>query len=186
LIPLLISYQKLKGKNIRIDAERDFAIKKELGIIKKEIVKNKESVSKVKPYRNELLKYFEDLFDRFEEVEKPKNDINVKDNENYIYFKFKVKLVDKDEYLDSSELNHLIIDASDKLKRLLVECKVLSYSEVDKLIHGYYLRLPYSRIDIKTHVISLHRSKEKVLVGNNPFREVLNYFLEEISSLIST
>ncbi|KKL67172.1 hypothetical protein LCGC14_2137650 [marine sediment metagenome] len=185
LIPLLISYQKLKGKNIRIDPERDFAIKKEIGIIKKEFIQNKEIISKVKPYRNELLKYFEDLLDRFEEVEKPKNDINVRNNENYIYFKFKVKSIDKEGYLDSNELNHLIIDASDKLKRLLVECKVLSYSEVDKLIHGYYLRLPYSRVDIKTHSISLHRSKENVLGGNNSFREVLNYFLEEISSLIS-
>jgi len=104
---------------------------------------------------------------------------------NYRYFKYKVKSTDKDGYLDSSELNHLIIDASDKLKRLLVECNVLSYNEADKLIHGYYLRLPYSRIDIKTHVISLHRSKENVLIGKNPFNAVLNYFLEEISSLIS-
>lgn len=96
-----------------------------------------------------------------------------------------MKSIDKNDYLDSSELNHLIIDASDRLKRLLVECNVLSYSEVDKLIHGYFLKLPYSRIQIKTHVISLHRSKENALSGKDGFNEVLNYFLEELSSLIS-
>ncbi len=185
LTPLLISYQKLKGKKIKIDANREFVIKKELGIIKKEHIQKKKVVSKDKPYEKELLKYFEDLFDRIEEVEKPKNDINVKDNVNYLYFKYKVKSWDKDEYLDSNELKHLIIDASDRLKRLLVECKVLSYSEVDELIHGNYLKLPYSRVKIIPHVISLHRSKENLLSGNDPFREVLNYFLEELLSLIS-
>jgi len=36
LTPLLISYHKLKGKNIKIDPQREYVIKKELGIIKKD------------------------------------------------------------------------------------------------------------------------------------------------------
>ncbi len=185
LTPLLISYHKLKGKNIKINPQREFVIKKELGIIKKEQIQNSKNGSKAKPYEKEILKYFEDLFERFEEIEKPQNDINVENNANYIYFKYKVKTFIKNEYLDSNELKHLIIDASDRLKRLLVDFEVLSFSDVNELIHGYYLKLPYSRVEIKPHMISLHRSKETVLNGKDSFRKVLNYFLEELSSLLS-
>ncbi len=188
LEPLLISYKNLRGKIPSIDPKRKFKIKDDLGLIPRKTKiedKKKNSRKKVINSNSRQSQFFKDLFNRFEEAEKPKNDNNFKDNSNYRYLCYKVKSVDKQTYLDTNDFKHLIIQASEELKRFLVENGVLSFNEATALISGYYLRIPYTKIKIEQGKISVHRSHKDLVKGPLSLDETIQYFLKQLENLIS-
>ncbi len=191
---LLISFQKLKQIKISIDPDRQALIKEKLGIKKKEkrkeipkqpkkVVKIRKNENKEKKIIQELFDYFIVLFNHFEEVEKPKNNNEYKNNRNYLYFKYKLKKSGKNEYYDADDLKHKIVDATDKLKRYLVKLGYYNYSDVKELIKGYYLKLPVSGIRIEQNKISIHKSKEQLLEDPTNMKSCLKYFIYELESL---
>ena len=205
---LLVSYDKLKGKNHEIESERLILIKKKFGLIKrkpgkkkkkkvfkkKKLNKNREDKRKMQVETKENIRikeiwYFYDfltnLFNLMEPIEKPENDLNFKDNRNYIYFKYQLKDEESSRDLTNEEVKHVIIDASDKIKRFYIELGFFpTINEVNEYISGYHLKLLYSRIKIEVNKVSVHRSKESLIPSPKNLKTVLSYFLSEIKKLI--
>ncbi|MHA1489130.1 MAG: hypothetical protein ACTSRI_05700 [Promethearchaeota archaeon] len=69
---------------------------------------------------NDFFQYLYKLFNRFEEIKKPINDRNFINNANYIYYKYKIWDEQHVNFLEENEVKHLIIEASDKLKNLIL------------------------------------------------------------------
>ncbi len=204
---LLVSYDKLKGKNIEIELERLIQIKKKFGLIKRqkkkkklkifkkkklnkkqEDKKNKQVQTKENIRKKEVWNFYDflkDLFNRMEPIEKLENDLNFKDNRNYIYFKYQLKNEERSRDLTNEEAKHVIIDASDKIKRFYIDLGFFpTINEVNEYIPGYHLKLLYSRIKIEVNKVSVHRSKESLIPSPKNLKITLSYFLTEIKKLI--
>lgn len=209
---LLTSYKKLNGNKLEIRQDRLILIKEKLGIIKKAHLttkrkkkkrrekqkrkttkieeKNKRSnrIIELNAKRERLMEFYnflKDLFNRMEQVSKPKDDINFKDNRNYIYFKYQIKDKEGLTNLNSEEVKYAIIDASDKLKRFYTDLGYfISINEVNKYITGYHLKLLYSRIKIEINKVSIHQSKVSLIPSPKNLKASLSYFLYEINKLM--
>lgn len=206
---LLTSYKKLKGSKLEISQTRLILIKQKLGIIKKTQgtkkkkkrekkirktlkleEKNKQSNKKFevgakKERLVEFYNFLKSLFNRMEQVSKPKDDINFKDNRNYSYFKYQIKEEEGISFLNSEEVKHIIIDASDKLRKFYVDLGYFnSINEAIKYISGYHLKLLYSRIKIEIGKVSIHKSKTPLIPSPKNLKAVLSYFLSEIKKLM--
>ena len=115
-----------------------------------------------------------------EELDKPKNDVNYKDNVNYIYYKYGIKNKDDSGYLEVNDFKHLIIQARNKLKDYYVNICRRPYQEVKDKIHGYYLKFFKFNVKIEVHKISIPRSSIEIIENSKSIKEVFQFLLEEI------
>jgi len=132
---------------------------------------------------NDFYQYVSELFNRFEEVKKPINDINYKNNANYIYFKYEIWDDYRLNFLDQNEAKHLIIEASDKLKNFYSKVCEKTYKKIKDKLHGYFLKFADYRIQIEVNKVSIHRSKQFLIKESGSLKEILDYILSEIINI---
>ncbi|GAH47498.1 unnamed protein product, partial [marine sediment metagenome] len=120
------------------------------------------------------------------EVDKPKGDPNFKDNINYLYCRYSLKTENKLTFLDNNEIKHVIIKSAGLLKKLYLILGYFSSNEdVNKFLHGYYLKFYESNIKIEVNKISIPRSSEDLISEPKNLVKVIKYIVSEIETMAS-